>query len=198
MDNKTYLALGDSYTIGESVPLQDNFPMQTAGLLREKGWLFENPKIIAKTGWTSFELLEAIEKEKVNGNFDLVTLLVGVNNQYRGLSPALFANDFALLVEKALYFSDNHPESVLILSIPDWGATPYASLHGNNQVSSAIEEFNGISKMAAESKGIRFIDVTIDSLLVRTDTTLLVEDQLHYTGKMYGIWAKKIVESFTS
>ena len=198
MNNKTYLALGDSYTIGESVPMQDNFPMQTAGLLREKGWLFEDPKIIAKTGWTSFELLEAIEKEKVTGNFDLVTLLVGVNNQYRGLSPALFANDFCLLVEKALYFSGNHPKSVVILSIPDWGATPYARLHGNKNISSAIQEFNGICKMAAELKGIRFIDVTSDSLLVRTDTTLLAADQLHYTGKMYGIWAKKIVESITS
>lgn len=120
------LCLGDSYTIGEGVPLHQSFPYQTVQLLRSEGAHFHAPEIVAKTGWTSFELAEHILHTRLNDHYDFVTLLIGVNNQYRGLSVDDFKPDFEFLLKKAIHFAHNDVNRVIVLSIPDWSATPFA------------------------------------------------------------------------
>ena len=121
----TYLALGDSYTIGESVALHQSFPYQTVQLLRKNGLHFHAPEIVAQTGWTSFELAEHLLHTSLNDTYDFVTLLIGVNNQYRGLGIEDYHNNFEFLLKKSLHYTSDKPERVIVLSIPDWTATPF-------------------------------------------------------------------------
>ena len=122
----SFLALGDSYTIGEAVPIYESFPYQTVQLLRAAGLHFYAPEIVAKTGWTTFELAEHILHSKLNEHYDFVTLLIGVNNQFRGLSTEDYTTDFEFLLHKAIHFADEKNDRVIVLSIPDYGVTPFA------------------------------------------------------------------------
>src|SRR5436190_11027403 len=126
MINYTYLALGDSYTIGEQVPFAENFPNQTVQLLRQAGFAFYAAEIIAQTGWTTDELAHAIENTLTLETYDVVSLLVGVNNQYRGRTIVEFKIEFEQLLQRAIQFAGNKPYRVFVLSIPDWGMTPFA------------------------------------------------------------------------
>jgi lysophospholipase L1-like esterase len=188
----TYLALGDSYTIGESVALHENFPYQTVQLLRERGLAFHAPEIIAKTGWTSFELAEQLLHTRLQDQYDFVSLLIGVNNQYRHLPVGDFATDFAFLLKKAIHLAGNKPERVIVLSIPDWGVTPFAAKSGRNNISSDIDKFNSICESASKNQAVHFIDITNESRKAASDASLLAGDLLHYSGKAYGLWAEKI------
>ncbi len=188
----TYLALGDSYTIGESVALHENFPYQTVQLLREQGLAFHAPEIIAKTGWTSFELAEQLLHSRLQEQYDFVSVLIGVNNQYRDLGADDFAADFAFLLKKAIHLAGNKPERVMALSIPDWGVTPFAVKSGRNNISAEIDQFNSICESSAKNHAVHFIDITNESRKAASDASLLAGDLLHYSGKAYRVWAEKI------
>jgi lysophospholipase L1-like esterase len=194
MKHYSLLCLGDSYTIGEGVPLHENFPYQTLQLLRKAGHHFYAPEIIAKTGWTNFELAEHLLHHQLEEHYDFVTLLIGVNNQYRGLSAADFKEDFEFLLRKALHYAKQIPEHVIVVSIPDWGVTPFAKDHDTMQVAAAIDEFNSICKTMADQYAVHFIDITNDQRKDGSDTDFLAADILHPSAKEYAKWAEKIFE----
>ncbi len=188
----SYLALGDSYTIGESVPLHESFPYQLVQMLRKAGTSFEAPEIIAKTGWTSFELAEQILHTRLNEPYDFVSLLIGVNNQYRDLPVEDFETDFHFLLTKAIHLSGERPERVIVLSIPDWGSTPFAVKSKRSDISTEIDLFNQVCESAANKSLVHFINITAETRKAKSDSLLLAGDHLHYSGKMHAIWAEKI------
>jgi len=192
--NRSYLALGDSYTIGESVPGQENFPHQAIDLLSKTGYAFSEPTIVAKTGWTTDELEQGISKATLDSTYDIVSLLIGVNNQYRGRSSEEYAEQFQTLLEKAIGFAGNHPEHVFVLSIPDWGATPFAEGRDRTQIAKEIDTFNAINKTITEKYQVHYIDITPGTREATTDMTLVTSDHLHPSGKEYGRWAKKLAD----
>lgn len=190
----TMLSLGDSYTIGERVDEADRFPNQTVLLLHSKGIYFEKPKIIATTGWTTDELLHAIQQENIQQTFDFVTLLIGVNNQYRGRNAEEYRKEFVQLLELAITFSGNKKNHVIVLSIPDWGATPFAEGSDRRKVAAEIDLFNSINKEESINRGVHYIDITPISRKVTDDPSLIAADGLHPSGKMYEQWAQLVQE----
>lgn len=188
----TYLALGDSYTIGEAVALHESFPYQTIQLLRKKGHHFQAPEVIAQTGWKSAELAEHILHTRLNESYDFVTLLIGVNNQYNNLSIDEFKTDLEFLLRKAIHLSGEKAGHVILLSIPDWGVTPYAAKKDSKKISSEIDAYNTICESAAKQFQTIFINITEDSRKAKKDHTLLASDHLHYSGKGYAVWAEKV------
>lgn len=188
----TYLALGDSYTIGESVPLHESFPYQTVQLVRKAGYAFQAPEIVAKTGWTSTELAEHLLHTTLNESYDFVSLLVGVNNQYRGLPLTDFETDFTFLLHKAIHLAGNKTDHVIVLSIPDWGQTPFAAEKDTVTIRAEIDMFNQSCASIAKENRVQFIDITEDTRQVVHDKSLLAVDQLHYSGKTHAVWAAKV------
>ena len=188
------LCLGDSYTIGESVALHQSFPYQTLQLLRTKGYHFHAPEIIAKTGWTAFELAQQILHTKFNEHYDFVTLLIGVNNQYRDLSIEDFTTDFEFLLKKAIHFAGNNTSRVFILSIPNWGVTPFAKDKDAEKITTEINAYNKVCKEQALKHKTHFIDITERSLKVIEDSSLLTLDGLHYSEKEMSSWAEILVD----
>ena len=195
METQSLLCLGDSYTIGESVPLHDSFPYKLLQLLRDNKYPFYAPEIVAKTGWTSFELLKHLEQIKLNEHYNYVTLLVGVNNQYRELSTIDFKKDFELLINKSIGFAGGKTKNVLVISIPDWGVTPFANDRNEQQITNEINSFNGVCELMAQKYQTKYINITDETRLVKNDTSLLTADQLHYSGKEHLIWATKIYDT---
>lgn len=191
----SYLALGDSYTIGESVPLHEGFPYQVVQRLRKKGLHFHAPEVVAKTGWTSFELAEHVLHTQLNEHYDFVSLLIGVNNQYRGLQISEFENDFEYLLKKAIYFAGNKPERVIVLSIPDWSVTPFAAERDTNKISQEIDAFNKVCEDKVKKLGGHFIDITTQTRLAKNDESLLALDKLHYSAKSHAVWAEKVAST---
>lgn len=194
MENKppySYLALGDSYTIGEGVPEADRWGVLLAALLREEGLDIGNPTTVATTGWTTAELTAAIEATDLPGSFDLVSLLIGVNNQYRGQSQELYRREFRQLLAIATGLARNNAARVLVLSIPDWGMTPFAHDRDRQQIAREIDAFNAIAQEEARKAGITFIDITALSRSFGDDLSYLASDQLHYSGKMHAGWARQ-------
>lgn len=194
----SYLALGDSYTIGEAVPLNRSFPYQVVQLLRKKEYNFNAPEIIAKTGWTSDELLEAITNYELLSKYDFVTLLIGVNNQYRGRDAIEYKEQFEEILKKGLDLANGKKERVLVISIPDYSITPYAKSMDTDKISKEIEVFNGINKALSIQYKVQYIDITTGSKEAGNDASLVAQDGLHPSEKEYAKWAKKIVEIITS
>lgn len=190
----TYLALGDSYTIGEGVPVNENFPYQTVQLLRKNNLHLHAPEIAAKTGWVTFELAEYILHTKFNEHYDFVTLLIGVNNQYRGLSADDYKNDFEFLLRKALHFAGEKNNHVIVLSIPDWGATPFAKSKDRKKISAEIDTYNSFNKKISEQYKVHYINITENTREDAKDKSFLTADGLHYSGKEYAKWAKAVAE----
>ena len=193
MDLFTYLALGDSYTIGEAVLLQNNFPYQTIQLLRYKEMNAAAPEIIAKTGWTTGELLEAIKDYKFLPQYDFVSLLIGVNNQYRGISIEVFKNDLEQLIVQAVALAGDRTERVAILSIPDYSHTPFAQSFNQEKIKKEIGDFNKLNKELAFQYKLHYIEVQgpgIDS----NNPDLIAPDGLHPSEKEYGLWSKNLSE----
>ena len=195
----TYLALGDSYTIGESVPASENFPSAVTARLEEEDLHFSAPAIVAETGWTTTDLLGAISKTKLSARYDFVTLLIGVNNQYQNLPLADFTKDFENLLKKAIRFAGNDAGHVAVLSIPDWSVTPYANGYLPDRfgrdaavISKQIDEFNAACRLISGKHQVTFIDITEGTRLAATEPGLLTTDGLHPSGKEYGIWAEKL------
>lgn len=183
------LCLGDSYTIGEAVEENERFPNQTADLLRDRGFNFEKPRIIATTGWTTDELNKAIDDANIVDTFDVVTLLIGVNNQYRGRDLDNYKDEFNLLLQRALQFAGQNSDRVFVLSIPDWGVTPFAADRDREKISKEINAFNEANETLTRRAGVKYIDITPVSRNAQVDPTLVASDGLHPSGKMYGIWA---------
>jgi lysophospholipase L1-like esterase len=190
----TYLALGDSYTIGEKVPVRENFPNQVYHILATKGISIQAPQIIAKTGWTTDELQDAIKKENIQSQYDFVSLLIGVNNQYRGRSAEEYATEFESLLRQAIQFAGNDPSRVMVLSIPDWGVTPYAFGRDREQIAREIDAYNAINKKLSARLGAHYIDITPGTREASTDPALIAEDGLHPSGKEYARWAARVAQ----
>jgi len=190
----TLLSLGDSYTIGESVLLQENFPFQTVQILRSAGFEFKAPEIIAKTGWTTDELQTAVNNYKFLAKYDFVTLLIGVNNQYRGRSVENYKPEFENLLKQAIQFAGNDTSHVFVLSIPDWGATPFAEGRDRKQIAKEIDEYNAANKAIAEKYKVAYIDITPGTREVADDPTLVAADGLHPSAKDYQRWAAKLAD----
>lgn len=185
----TYLALGDSYTVGEQVPLFDSFPYQLVQLLREKGRKIHAPEIVAKTGWTSDELIQHIIHTRLLEHYDLVTLLIGVNNQYRGRPVDEFVPDLELLCHKALRFAGGKADHVIMLSIPDWGVTPFAKEKDATVIAGEIDAYNAACENAATTHGFHYLNITHDQRKDGNKEAFLAPDGLHPNGKEYAKWA---------
>ena len=185
-----FLALGDSYTIGESVGPSERWPVQLAALLRGQGIDTQAPIIIARTGWTTAELSEGIDRANPTGVYDLVSLLIGVNNQYRGRSLEEYRQEFVVLLERAIAFAGQNPSRVLVLSIPDWSVTPFAAGHDRAAIATGIDRFNAVNREEAGRPGARYVDVTPISRQALTDPSLLAPDGLHPSGRMYAEWVR--------
>jgi lysophospholipase L1-like esterase len=161
--------------------------------MRNKGYHFNAPEIVAKTGWTTFELAEHILHNQLNEKYDFVTLLIGVNNQYRNLLAEYYQTDFEFLLKKAIHFTGEHPEKVIVLSIPDWGATPFAKGRDLKKIMEEIDLFNRINKEITEKYKAVYIDITKTSRDAGNEDSL-TEDKLHPSGKQYAIWAGYVAE----
>ncbi|MBE0610802.1 MAG: SGNH/GDSL hydrolase family protein [Dehalococcoidia bacterium] len=185
-----FLALGDSYTIGESVDAEERWPVQLAAMLRERGIDVAEPEIVATTGWTTDELASAIVEREPRGPYGLVSLLIGVNNQYRGQLLEEYRNQFYGLLEQAIAFAGDEPGRVLVLSIPDWGVTPFADGRDRDQIAREIDAFNAVNRDESASAGARYVDVTPISRMAASDRRLVAEDGLHPSGLTYRAWAE--------
>lgn len=188
-----YLALGDSYTIGEGVDVAGRWPVQLATALQEAGIVVDSPQIIATTGWTTDELEAGIDAAAPQGPFDLVTLLIGVNNQYRGRSVEDYRTQFSALLQRALGFAGERAPRVLVLSIPDWGVTPYAVASGRDrvQIGHALDAYNAAAEAVCAEHDVAFIDITDLSRTYGGEAVMLVEDGLHPSATMYTLWTQR-------
>lgn len=198
MNNYTYLALGDSYTIGEQVPFADNYPNQAVQLLRKDGFVFMAPEIVARTGWTTDELQTGINTHIFLPVYDFVTLLIGVNNQYRGRPLEEYEEQFTRLLDQALRFAGNRKDRVAVLSIPDWGITPFATNKNALKIGQEIDRFNEVNQRVSAASGIHYIYITGLTREAAQDPSLLAPDGLHPSGKEYQRWAEKVVTFFSS
>ena len=187
-----YLALGDSYTIGEGVAPDGRWPMQLARALREEGLPLADPRIIATTGWTTDELSAAIDAAEPLGTFDLVSLLIGVNNQYRGRSVDAYRDEFDALLARATGFANGRADRVLVLSIPDWGVTPFAIQSGRDRIRIAdeLDACNAAARDACAARGIAFVDITPASRALGGAQAMLADDDLHPSAAMYAEWTR--------
>jgi lysophospholipase L1-like esterase len=187
------LALGDSYTIGEAVPEAERWPVQLVAMLARRGITLAPPLIIAKTGWTTDELSAAIAERSPSGTYQLVTLLIGVNNQYRGRDSENYREEFRALLNQAIAFADRRPDRVIVLSIPDWGVTPAAEGRDRAKIAEEIDHFNRINWEETTRAGARYVDVTPISRRAAHEPRLVADDGLHPSGEMYRLWTEKVL-----
>lgn len=185
--SKTYLALGDSYTIGQSVSEHERFPNQTVTILKSQGIKINDPKVIATTGWTTKSLIDALNNVTLQNNYDVVSLLIGVNNQYQGKSIEEYKTEFTLLLNRAIQYAGNKPTHVFVLSIPDYSVTPFANGSDKPMIAAEIDQFNSENKKIALQLGVNYLDITPISR--EPDPELIAGDGLHPSGKQYKRWA---------
>ena len=185
-----YLALGDSYSIGEGVAEQGRWPMQLALGLREAGIAIADPRIIATTGWTTDELSAAMDAAEPLGEWDFVSLLIGVNNQYRGRDVDDYLGEFVRLLQRAIALANAHAGRVLVLSIPDWGVTPFAFAGGRDAraIADDLDAYNAAAREACTAHGVAFVDITAISRDDGDATAMLADDGLHPSAAQYARW----------
>jgi lysophospholipase L1-like esterase len=190
---RTYLALGDSYTIGQSVAENERFPVQTVTMLNAGGIKYKQPEIIAQTGWTTGNLLSRLDNSPpLQSQYDIVTLLIGVNNQYQGRTQEEYRQQFTTLLQRAIQYAGNNSRHVIVLSIPDYGVTPFASGRDRELIAKQIDSFNTINKDISMQYGTNYIDITPDTRLAINDPSLIASDGLHPSRVEYAIWAGKL------
>lgn len=187
--NYTWLALGDSYTIGQSVGEGERFPAQAIAMLQADSLVFDTPQYIATTGWTTTNLLNAIALQNPQGPFEIVTLLIGVNDQYQRLDISTYDEQFTACLENAIALAGNRRNRVFVLSIPDYSVTPFAQYNDTARIRWEIDAYNAINKAIAASYNITYIDITEGTRAMKQDATLIAWDGLHPSGKEYAKWA---------
>ena len=188
----SYLALGDSYTIGQSVLASENFPNQTVQLMTQLEYKFKSPEIVATTGWTTDELQNNINNHSLSPPYDIVTLLIGVNNQYRGRPVDTYKPEFENLLKQAIQFAGGNANRVIVVSIPDWGVTPFANGRDRAQIAKEIDDYNAANKYISVIYKVNYIDITPGSREAATDLSLVAGDGLHPSAKEYARWAQKV------
>lgn len=189
-----FLALGDSYTIGESVAEKERWPVQLTTLLKEKDVDVGEPQINPRTGWTTDELSAAMDRAELKGPFKLVSLLIGVNNQFRGRSADEYRKEFVALLKRAIELAGGDASHVIVLSIPDYGVTPFGQRMDADKIAKELDQFNAINKEESEKLKAAYVDITPGSREVVRGKDLIAKDGLHPSGKMYGQWASAAVE----
>ncbi len=193
---QSYLALGDSYTIGESISENKRWPVQLTKFLSEENIHISSPRIIAKTGWTTDELKTEINNSSLDYPYDWVSLLIGVNNQYRGRSTKEFKEEFETLLSDAVTFSGNKKEKVFVVSIPDWGVMPFAEGLDQEQIATEIDNFNQVIYEVCAIEGVHFVDITPISRFANSRKDFIAKDSLHPSGIQYTAWVQKIIPFF--
>jgi lysophospholipase L1-like esterase len=188
-----YLALGDSYSIGESVEEHERWPNQLASTLSAQGLLIGKPIIIATTGWRTDNLANAVRIANLNDDFDIVSLLIGVNDQYQGKPFDIYLSDFEKLLNTSIQLARGEEKNVFAVSIPDYGYTPFG-LRNKEKISKEIDQYNEAAKKICDQYQVRYINVTDISREAMNDPQLVASDGLHPSGKMYALWVKKIVK----
>ena len=189
----SYLALGDSYTIGEAVEESQRWPVQLANELSQISFDIKEQRIIAHTGWTTDDLLGAIQQAMPNGEYDLVSLNIGVNNQYRGYPINQFEEEFGKLVDLAIGFSKNENDGVIVVAIPDYSVTPFGQRHTPKQIAIELDHYNRMAAQICDDKKVEFVNIVDISRKAKYDITLLSNDGLHPSGKMYSLWVERIL-----
>lgn len=188
-----FLALGDSYTIGEGVREHERWPVHLATMLRANGIDVGEPELIARTAWTSDELADAMADEKPKGPYDLVTLLVGVNDQYRSRPVSSFVPEFETLLKRAVSLAKRRAGRVIAISIPDWGATPFAEGRDRELIAKEIGAYNAQAQALAAKAGVHWVDVTGITRAMLEEPELVAPDGLHPSGEMYRRWAEHLL-----
>jgi lysophospholipase L1-like esterase len=186
----TLLALGDSYTIGEGVAAAERWPMQLAARLRQQGVALADPQIVARTGWTTDELAAGLAAAQLSPHYDLVTLLIGVNNQYRGRDLTEYRSHFRQQLQQAIALACCNCQRVIVLSIPDWGVTPFANQRDRAQIARAIDRFNEVNRQETLQVGAHYVDITPLSRLAGERPDWLAADGLHPSATMYAQWVE--------
>lgn len=189
---KKYLALGDSYTIGQGVEPAFSFPVQTARMLKNMGIPIADPVIIATTGWTTENLQAAITSQNITGPYDVVSLLIGVNDQYQGKDTSGYRTRFTSLLQQSIAFAGNDPRKVFVLSIPDYSVTPFAQNRDTARIRKEIDYFNAINKEITLAYNVHYLDITPSSREARNNATLIAADGLHPSGTEYKKWAERL------
>ena len=186
-----YLALGDSYTIGERVDAAGRWPMQLAQRLRDAGIAIADPRIIATTGRTTDEWSAAMDEAEPLGEWDFVSLLIGVNNQYRGRDVDNYVGEFTRLLRRAVALTGDRADRVLVLSIPDWGVTPFAFASGRDRqaIADDLDAYNAAARELCEAHGVAFVDITGISRDGGGEPAMVVDDALHPSAAQYARWA---------
>jgi len=188
----SYLALGDSYTIGEGVEEDQRWPNQLASALSNDTLQVEPVRIVARTGWTTGDLLDGIARAQLDASYEVVSLLIGVNNQYQGQDPALYKEEFDELLQKAIAFAGGQRHQVFVLSIPDYSVTPFASSRDTARIRREINQYNAVADSICGVYGIPFYNITPISRKAGSDASLLASDNLHPSGKQYELWVEAI------
>lgn len=194
-DSLSFLALGDSYTVGTSEIPANSWPQQLVKAFAKKDVFIKSPKIIAGAGWTTEKLLSEVQSSNLNPEYDLVSLLIGVNNQYRGLDIDQFRTQFLELLEISISLAGNDTAKVFVLSIPDWGVMPFAALKDKEKITREIANYNAIIKEEVTKRSVIYIDITKLSRQATFDNTLIASDGLHPSKKMYKTWVRKILKN---
>lgn len=190
---KKWLALGDSYTIGTSVDENDRYVVQTVGLLKARGIAMANAAIIATNGWTTADLMAAVRDRPVSTDYDVVSLLIGVNNQYRGGSIEEYRQQFTALLQRSVQLANGKPGHVIVLSIPDYSVTPFAGGSNKQQIAHEIDAFNEANRMIAAEYKVHYLYITDESRKAAEDPSLVAADGLHFSGKEYAVWAAMLL-----
>ncbi|HEX8334533.1 MAG TPA: SGNH/GDSL hydrolase family protein [Segetibacter sp.] len=189
---KRYLALGDSYTIGQGVSTEQRFPAQTVALLRQSNIKINDPQYIAVTGWTTQNLMTAINQQNPQGPYDVVSLLIGVNDQYQRMDTGGYRTRFTQLLIKSIEIAGNRPSRVVVLSIPDYSSTPFVPAADKPRVRKEIDLFNMINKEITLKNNIKYLDITPSTREAENDPSLIADDGLHPSGKEYKKWAERL------
>jgi lysophospholipase L1-like esterase len=192
-----YLALGDSYTIGTAINPENSYPYQLADTLRMMGISVDTTQIIATNGWTTTDLKNGIQEADPSSGFDMVSLLIGVNNQYQGKEIELYKAEFRELLEQAIGFAGGKADRVIVISIPNYGVTPFAASRNPEKIGTELIEYDRIAKEISGEYDIPFINITPISELATDDLSLLASDELHPSAKMYSMWIGEILPTVT-
>lgn len=196
--SKTYLALGDSYTIGQSVALTDCFPVQVVDLLRLSGIKIADPVIIAHTGWTTLNLQQAIATASLQPNYDAISLLIGVNDQYQHVDTSVYVVRFTQLLQTSIQLAKGRAANVFVLSIPDYSATPFVPQYDKARVKMEVDWFNAINKRITLAYNVSYSDITPASRQAAFNPSLIAADSLHPSGLQYKVWADSLAPKMQS